>query len=101
MFEQLLIGDCLEKFENKEVYKTKEAAMQAARKFFSNKITVKFIYNLFRYLYSGYVSIDSEPHLEDDFVKNLNKMKSTFKEMGFDTADLQTSLAIDAPKIGK
>lgn len=96
-FEELLVGDCLEKIEQ---FKVKEQAFKEAKKFFYNKTVVKFIYNLFRYLYSGYVTVYQKEYIEEDFIKNLNKMKSSFKEMGFDTTDLQTVLIEDI-KIGK
>lgn len=92
IFEESLVGDCLEKLEDKKTYKTKEDAMKAAKKFFYNKTVVKFIYNLFRYLYGGYVTISMDDLIKLDFINELIKMKDAFKEMGFDTTDLQTNL---------
>lgn len=92
----ILVGDCLEQFDDKVKYKTKEDALIGAKKFFKNKIVVKFIFNLLKYYGSGYASVDDT--YTTAALTNANKMKDVFKDMGFDVTDLQTNLVIINPK---
>lgn len=90
--ESFLVGDCFEQLEAG----TKEDAIKFAKKFFSNKVTVRFIFNLFRFAKSGYALTSGNT---EDSKTDLQSLKNNLKELGIDTTDLQTELVVEMPKL--
>ena len=90
--EPFLVGDCFEQLEAG----TKEDAIKFAKKFFSNKVTVRFIFNLFRFAKSGYALTSGNT---EDSKTDLQSLKNNLKELGIDTTDLQTELVVEMPKL--
>lgn len=90
--ETFLVGDCFEQLENG----TKEDAIKFAKKFFGNKVTTRFIFNLFRFAKSGYALTSGDI---ENSKKDLQSFKDNLKEIGIDTTDLQTDLVVELPKL--
>ena len=90
--EPFLVGDCFEQLEAG----TKEDAVKFAKKFFGNKVTTRFIFNLFRFARSGYALTSSDV---DGAKQNLQSFKDNLKEIGIDTTDLQSELVVEIPKL--
>lgn len=90
--ESFLLGDCFEQLEDWE----KEKAIAFIKNFYKSKVTLRFIYNLFRFAYSGYALTSQDKETAQNQLVNL---KEKFKSFGFDTNDLQSSLVVEMPKI--
>lgn len=90
--ESFLVGDCFEQLEDWE----KEKAIAFIKNFYKNKVTLRFVYNLFRFAYSGYALTSQDKETAQN---QLNDLKQKFKSFGFDTNDLQSSLVIEMPKL--
>jgi hypothetical protein len=91
--ESNLIGDCFEQLEGVE----EKDAIAFAKKFFKNKTIVRFIFNLFRFAYSGYTL--TSPDNAQNSINALVAIKESFTKIGIDTTDLQTDLVVEMPKI--
>ena len=95
--EKLLLGNCFESnkkidFESPidEIEKEKIRITELVKKAFNNKIKVKFIFELFKHLYSGYAKIDEAS--KEFALNNLKKLRNSFKESGYDTNNLIVGL---------
>jgi len=91
--ESNLIGDCFEQLEGVE----EKDAIAFAKKFFKNKTIVRFIFNLFRFAYSGYAL--TSPDNTQNSINALVSIKESFTKIGIDTTDLQTDLVVELPKL--
>lgn len=78
----LLMGDCLTELE----VSNEKDGLIIIKKFFKDKKTIKFVFNLYRYFYSGMISIDNS--LIEIETNRLIYFKSLFKKLGYDVSDL-------------